>query len=94
MNITTNNKAREILSFFDLTEKEQDSIKDNYDSIKESAFFRYRGDLYDLNDFMCNNQNSSLPSDWDGYCSDSFFSALLVKYLDCGEELIVGLAIS
>jgi hypothetical protein len=94
MNITTNNKAREILSFFDLTEKEQDSIKDNYDSIKESAFFRYRGDLYDLNDFMCNNQNSSLPSEWDGYCSDSFFSAVLVKYLECGEELIVGIAIS
>ena len=94
MNITTNNNARKILSFFDLTEKEQDSIKENYNSIEESAFFRYRGDVYDLNDFMCNNNNSPFPSEWSGYCSDSFFSAVLVKYLDCGEDLIVGLAIS
>ena len=94
MKIITNNHFKEILSFFDLTNKEQNEIKDNYDTIEESSFFRYRGQVYDLCEFMRNNDNSPFCNDWDGYHNDSFFSAVLVKYSECNDAVKVGLAIS
>jgi len=94
MKITTNNHYRMILSFFDLTEKEQNDIKDNYDTIEESSFFRYRGIVYDLCEFMRNNDNTPFSNDWDGYHNDSFFSAVLVKFSSCNDGVKVGLAIS
>lgn len=94
MDITTNNHSRNILCFFDLTEREQEDIKGNYSSIEEGFFFRYRGRVYDLNDFMRNNNNSPFPSEWDGYHSDTFFSATLIKYSDCGDKIIVATAMS
>ena len=83
----------EILTFFDLTEKEQIGIKDNYDSIEDSSFFRYRNDLYDLNDFMRIEKNLDLKN-WDGYHSDSFFSGTLVKYDYSGDSLTVAIYFS
>jgi len=97
MKITTNNHYRMILSFFDLTEKEQSEIKDNYDTIEESSFFRYRGLVYDLNEFMRVQYGTAFNkviNDWDGYHTDSFFSAVLVKYSSCNDGVKVGLAIS
>ena len=100
MKIITNNHFKEILSFFDLTNKEQNEIKDNYDTIEESSFFRYRGQVYDLNEFM--RVNDSLNGQgqehvlygWDGYHNDSFFSSVLVKYSSCSDAVKVGLALS
>jgi len=100
MKIITNNHFKEILSFFELTNKEQDELKDNYDTIEESSFFRYRGHVYDLNEFM--RVNDSLNGqgqehelyDWDGYHNDSFFSSVLVKYSSCNDAVKVGLALS
>jgi len=96
MKIITNNHFKEILSFFDLTEKEQNEIKDNYDTIEESSFFRYRGQVYDLNEFM--RVNDSLNGQgqdhvlygWDGYHNESFFSSVLVKYSSCTDAVKVG----
>jgi len=100
MKITTNNHYRMILSFFDLTEKEQNEIKDNYDTIEESSFFRYRGLVYDLNEFMrVNDSLNGKGQDhemygWDGYHNDSFFSSVLVKYSSSNDGVKVGLALS
>ena len=100
MKIITNNHFKEILSFFDLTNKEQNEIKDNYDTIQESSFFRYRGIVYDLNEFL--RVNDSLNGKgkehevygWDGYYNNSFFSSVLVKYSSCNDAVKVGLALS
>jgi len=94
MEIITNHQYRMILSFFDLTEKEQKNIRDHYDTIKDSSFFRYRGNVYDLGDFMRNNDNSPFCNEWDGYHNDSFFSSVLVKYSSCNDAVKVGLAFS
>jgi len=60
-----------------------------------ASFFRYRGQLYDLGEFM---RWSSAPEPelrkWDGYASDSFFSATVVRYVDDGESVVVGTVIS
>lgn len=103
--IRTNGHHLELIDATWLNETEQaefdyldwSAIKDGTDT---ATFFRYRGDLYDLGQFMRvipHGSKSSHPTDcdndafggWDGYQSDSFFSGLLVKYVDDGEALVV-----
>lgn len=100
MKIITNNQYRHILYFHELEQDEQDEFKDSYDTVQESTFFRYRGNVYDLNDFL--RVNNALNGKgvnhemygWDGYHNESFFSAVLVKYDDSFESVKVGLALS
>jgi len=100
MKIITNNQYRHILYFHELEQGEQDELKDSYDTVEESSFFRYRGHVYDLNEFMRVNNalnGKGVKHDlygWDGYHNDSFFSSVLVKYSDCNEAVKVGLALS
>tara|TARA_B110000858_G_C17498608_1_gene334945 strand:+ start:148 stop:453 length:306 start_codon:yes stop_codon:yes gene_type:complete len=101
MKIITNNHYRAILSFFELSTKEQDELKDSYDTIQESSFFRYRGQVYDLGEFMrpCGYSYDDATishemKEWEGYHNDSFFSSILVKYSSCNDAVKVGLAIS
>lgn len=81
MKITTNNQIRPILHWWELTEKEKKEF-DYLDTENErdfSSFFRYKGQVYDLGEFM---RVGNIPEfkGWDGYASDSFFSGVLVKY--------------
>lgn len=100
MKIITNNQYRHILYFCELEQDEQDEFKDSYDTVEESTFFRYRGRVYDLNDFL--RVNNALNGKgvnhemygWDGYHNESFFSSVLVKYDDSFESVKVGLALS
>ena len=106
--VTTNNVPRLLVDARDLTAQE----REEFDYIDWSAiergedsatFFRYRGTLYDLGEFM-NMGRHGLGhaggfaethglTEWDGYMSESFFSAILVKYVD-DDHVIVGLALS
>lgn len=69
-----------------------------------ATFFRYKGELYNLADFVrieeqgkrTNAFTSEYPKGhpllkWDGICSDSYFSGLVVKLKDNGESVIVGM---
>lgn len=99
--IITNNVPRDVLFGYDLTDNERASF--NYydaDEIGAQEFFRYRGEVYDLGEFMpadlapfpVASYNSPL-SDWDGYLGDSFFSGVVVKYAEDCERVIVGRAV-
>jgi hypothetical protein len=92
MKIITNNHYRHILYFYELEPSEQEELKDSYDDVEESTFFRYRGQVYDLGEFMRSEDNRF--GDWQGYHCDSFFSSVLVKYDDSCEAVKVGLALS
>ena len=95
MRIITNNHYRFILYWHELTTKEQEELKDSYDSIEESTFFRYRKRVYDLGDFLTLKTSEDHEFyDWDGYMNESFFSSVLVKYDDSCEAVKVGLALS
>ena len=100
MKIITNHHYREILHWHDLTEEEQNFRYGMYDGIEESSFFRYKGMLNDLNDFLYVNNalNGRGVEDelygWDGYQNDTFFSSTLVKYSDCGDAVKVGITLS
>lgn len=95
MQIITNNKPRHIIYGFELSNKEKEQF-DYLDNIEECSFFRYKGEIYDLGEFMRIDKavapHPQRPEweDWDGYSSDSYFSGVLVRYTSDYEAVIVG----
>lgn len=94
--VRTNNVPRDIIEAYELSadEREQfdylkwDAIERGEDS---ASFFRFKGDLYDLGEFMrWDNPMSPTRHGWDGYRSDSYFSGLVVRYVDNFERVVVG----
>lgn len=97
LTVITNNVPRSILDGCQLTEKEQaefdypdwSAIAEGSDS---ASFFRYRGEIYDLAEFMTTSgmpQFSPLAK-WHGYHSDTFFSGIVVRYAEDCDYVIVG----
>lgn len=94
--VITNNVPRDVIDAYELSESER-AVFDYIDwpaidSGNGSAqFFRYRGELYDLGEFQrWDNPASPTRTEWDGVRSDSFFSGVLVRYVDDNERVIVG----
>ncbi len=93
MDIITNNKPRELISWFDLTKKEQ-SYFDWLDEPEEygNNFFRYKDHVYSLEEFMRVDKHSPFyPLGYNGYLSQCYSSGLLIKLDDTGESIIVAL---
>ena len=105
MKIITNNQPRDLLYWYDLTEKEQA----DFDHIEDGEFngFRYKGQVYDLGEFVRilsrSQQNNGYHNSfahtcddgdtmlgWSGVQSETYFSGVLVKLLDGGDSVIVG----
>lgn len=91
--IRTNHQPRDVLSWHDLSAKEQAEFDylDSEGAREGAQFMRYRGDVYDLGEFM--RAPDSLKG-WDGYYADSYFSAIVVRFVDHGEAVVAGLALS
>jgi hypothetical protein len=82
---TTNNKPREVLTWNDLTAKEQVEFDyiDTEDKQAGSSFVRYRGWVYDLGQFLAAN-----GEEWDGHNGgDGYFSAVYMRYLRDGDDM-------
>ena len=93
MEIKTNHRPRPILSAYELTEKE--ALEFDYIEPGEGSFFRYRGQVYSLEEFMVwDNPASPTGQQWDGYRGDSYFSGIVVKYVEDGDAVKVGLLLS
>jgi len=96
MQIITNNVPRDIISGWDLTPQEREEF-DHYttEELDCASFFRYKGEVYDLGEFMrWDNVDSPTRQNWDGCHSDSFFSAIVVRLCNDNEQVVVGLALS
>lgn len=105
MTVTTNNVPRPVIDAYELAASERAefdyldwaAIERGEDS---ASFFRYRGQLYDLGEFSADygiTRGSGLPESltvWDGYQSDTFFSAIVVRYVDDYERVVVGTVMS
>jgi hypothetical protein len=100
LTVITNHVPRDIIDAYELTADERaefDYI--DWPAVEEgsasASFFRYRGELYDLSEFeVWDNPASPTRGEWDGFRSDSFFSGLVVRYVDDSERVVVGLALS
>lgn len=92
LTIITNNQSRDLLSWYDLTTQEKEyylSLMEE-DGLKEMDFFKYKGDIYLLSDFMIIDCNSPLSdTGWEGYSSDSFFSGIVIKYAEYDNDKII-----
>ena len=111
--IRTNNHLRDIVYGFELdrymTSDKLEELQSDYDwldSFDDAEFFQYKGQWYAIEDFMSttNPFHCTLPTDheirqWDGYQTDSYFSATVIRYpredwdnktLDT-EHIVVGL---
>lgn len=77
---------------FELSEKERDEF--DYlesDQLDHTTFIRYKGEVYDLNEFMRIDSyvSSNCQFDgWYGYASDSFFSGVLIRYVGDGQVVV------
>ena len=88
MEIVCNNKPRHVLHWHDLAPTEQAEFDWIEDSDNSYSFFRYRGIVYCLADFM------QVPPElakqhWHGYSADTYFSAILIRLVGMGESVIV-----
>ena len=91
LTIRTNNVPRDIIYGFELSENEKKDFDFlNAEEIDQSSFFRYKGIVYYLGNFMVVPKTDSEMSKWDGYESDSFFSGTVVRFVDDCERVIVG----
>lgn len=89
--ITTNNHPRPIIEGYELSDSERKEFDYyDWDNIMPE-FFRYKGELYDLDEFMATSGNypDSIKK-WDGIQSDTYFSGLVIKYTPDHEHVIVG----
>lgn len=88
MNITTNNQYREFIYWQDLSEKEQkdfDWIKEQEQ--EEHTFFRYKGRIYSLSEFLfCTNT----PPGWSSYSNDTYFSGIVIAISEDGDSVKCG----
>lgn len=83
MTITTNNQWRPTIGWCDLTAKEQADF--DYTGADEGSFFRYKGVVYSLNEFM----RWDVPN-WHGVYGVSYWGGICVRLSDCGEAVVVG----
>ena len=88
MKIITNNKPRQILIGYELTEKQKQNF-DYIEDIDNHNFVKYKNNIYDLSEFMIIESIDELLKDWHGYSGDSYFSGTLVKYVD-EDNVILG----
>lgn len=86
MNIITDHKWRNLLHSYELSKrwrKEFDYI--DADDFDDHAFIRYRGQVYDVSEFMRTGIEG-----WDGIATDTFFSGTLIKLSPDGEQAKMG----
>jgi hypothetical protein len=85
MTIKTNNQYRNLMSAHELSPAELKAF--DYLGEDEGTFFRYRGNVYDLGEFM-RTLNEELKG-WDGFAADTYFSGVAVKLSEDGDQVKV-----
>jgi hypothetical protein len=83
---TTNNHARDLLSFYELTEEQRAEFDyiDEEDERYSLRFFIFRGMAWDSNEFMC----TDMPN-YDGVQGQSYFDAVAIRYVEDYQRVVV-----
>jgi len=90
--VITNNQPRDLIYGYELTDKERKEF-DYYtdEQMQECQFFRYKGEVYDPAEFEIVPEGMLKQMKWwDAYQSDSFFSGILLKWVNEFEQVIIG----
>ncbi len=92
LTIKSNHQYRDFIYLNELTDEER-GFFDHYEEHEDATFFKYKGMLYDLSDFMSIERSSfrdSELSDWDGYHSEGCWSGVLVKINEYDHTIKIG----
>lgn len=98
LTIITNNRPRDLLCLADIPKH---IAIDEFGYIDSGEFYTprivaYRGAFYDVNEFTRTPNNEPARQElndlsaWDGYQSNSYFSGVVLRYVDNFERVIVG----
>lgn len=97
LRVITNNVPRDVVEAWELNETERAEFDYlNWSAIERgedsASFVRYRGEMYDLGEFQTSRglPDFSPLRAWDGFIADSYFSGIVVRYVDDCERVIVG----
>ena len=94
LQIRSNKHWRNFLYGYELTSKEKEDFDwIDQEEIETQSFLKYKGFVYSLDNFMTIDRNAAL-ADWDGYAGDSYFSGVVIKLSEDGEQYQVGTYIS
>jgi hypothetical protein len=95
MRIISNHQHRDLITFFDLTPKEQEEAQETYgeEEGQELSYFRYRGNVYSLADFYT-TQNIPALRGWHWMAGQSAFHGILIKEVDGGDTVVIGSYVS
>jgi hypothetical protein len=89
MSITTNNQPRDLLGFWDFSDKDQRTIRKEFDWMDdvefENGFFKYKGWIYHLSEFTRDGVER-----WDGSNGQSWSCGVLIKLTSDCEQVICG----
>lgn len=82
LTIKTNSQWRPIIYGYELTEKERKEF-DWISDIDNASFFKYKGTVYSLDDFIvCESEEFK---GWDGVYNETYFSGVAIKLSKGGE---------
>lgn len=91
--IKCNHIPRHVMYGFELSEKQRAEF-DYLNDIESHEFVQYKGQIYDTGEFLAldrhRNQcySDEIFADFDGYHADSYFSGVLIKYVEDGQVIM------
>lgn len=93
--VITNNVPRDVVEAWELTLKEREEFDYlDWEAIEKgedsASFVRYKGEVYDLGEFTRYTGLDPGLRKWHGICTETFFSGILIRYLDHFEQVVVG----
>ena len=93
LTITSNHHWRPVLCWHDLTPNEQLEFDGELDCeyFYQDSFYRYKGLVYPLGDFMPVGEVSQLAGKgWEAYYSSSWWSGVVIRHSEDGEYYQIG----
>ena len=95
LTIRTNNVPRDYSYGMEFSGKERKEMLEQFDYLSEEefnqqSFINYKGYWYDLGEFMRIDDNEGELGKWQGYRSDSYFSGIVVRYVENNERVVMG----
>lgn len=81
MKITTNWHKVPLLYFYQLTDKQQEFVKSEYDwdDNEDSLYFVYKDYVYHTANFMRLEDGDPFGRPWEYYSSDTYFSGIVIS---------------
>ena len=94
LTVRTNNVPRDYLFGCYIQGKERQEMLEQFNYLTEEefdqqSFVNYKDYWYDLGEFMRVDSQSELCK-WQGYRSDSYFSGIVVRYVEDNERIVMG----